>query len=241
MYKLTLPLPPSVNLAASSFADIPTVAGIYQITNVMNGYRYIGSAKSLRMRLKLHVSCLINNRHHNPKLQAAWNKYGAENFSFAVVEFVDDLSELIATEQRWLDTTEAATRNDYYNFLAIAGSGLGATRSEETKRKIAASHTGKTHTPEAKEKMRAAKIGRKLTDEHKRKIGEKSKGNPGANLTEEQKQRFRKLTPEQVRELFSLHEQGWTRTQLHKHYGIGMTTVCRILDGESYRSLNPNV
>lgn len=58
-------------------------AYIYQITFNKNGY--IGSTLNPRQRMMAHRSYLSNNRHPNPILQNAWNKYGEENFKFNVI------------------------------------------------------------------------------------------------------------------------------------------------------------
>lgn len=56
--------------------------GIYQIVNLINGHKYIGSSKNLKNRYTSHSSALIANRHENSHLQRAFNKYGINNFKF---------------------------------------------------------------------------------------------------------------------------------------------------------------
>lgn len=59
---------------------------IYKIENIVNGKLYIGQTvgKPAR-RFQLHKSRLKRNKHENPYLQNAWNKYGEEDFVFSVI------------------------------------------------------------------------------------------------------------------------------------------------------------
>ena len=47
--------------------------GIYKIENKENGKVYIGSSKNIEKRWEAHEVGLKNKRHHNAKLQHAWN------------------------------------------------------------------------------------------------------------------------------------------------------------------------
>lgn len=69
------------------------VSGIYQITNNINGQKYIGSSDHLYRRCSDHNRQLSMGIHSNPKLQNSWNKYGKENFSFSILEYAP--SEII--------------------------------------------------------------------------------------------------------------------------------------------------
>ena len=55
-------------------------SGIYLITNVVNGKKYVGSAKDMHYRLYSHVYLLRKNKEHNVHFQSAWNKYGEDVF-----------------------------------------------------------------------------------------------------------------------------------------------------------------
>jgi group I intron endonuclease len=65
-------------------------AGIYSITNKVNGKIYIGQSKNISDRMLEHIRDLKSNRHVNWHLQRAFNKYGIENFKFDVIEFCDE-------------------------------------------------------------------------------------------------------------------------------------------------------
>lgn len=216
---------------------LPKSHGIYILRNLTNGKFYVGSTVNLRRRCHQHFEGLRSNRHHNPHLQSAWNKYGAPSFEFLVVEIIDSTPEILVREQAWIDALGAATSDDCYNFCAKAGSHLGRKRSEETRRKLSVANTGKRHSEQAKQKMRDAKLGRKLSEEHKRKVGDAARGKKLPPRSEESKWHRRILTVEQVVEFRSLRAQGWTLHQLARHFGTGFSLAQRIAAGKSYQGV----
>lgn len=96
-------------------------SGIYQIYCIPNGKIYIGSATNLAFRWRQHRNKLQDGNHTNNHLQAAWDKYGANNFEFSVLEFVNR-EDLLIAEQRWMDKTHCADRNVGFNIFDTAGS-----------------------------------------------------------------------------------------------------------------------
>lgn len=87
-------------------AILPHAAGIYCITCIPTSKVYIGSTIDLRKRWYWHKGDLRAKRHHNRHLQNAWNKYGADSFTFSVLELVD-VTHLEDREQYWLDAHQA--------------------------------------------------------------------------------------------------------------------------------------
>lgn len=78
-------------------------SGIYTITNTVNGMAYIGRSSNWKSRMAAHKFKLKANKHENPKLQRAYNKYGVESFSFELVccespELLEELEGLILEE-----------------------------------------------------------------------------------------------------------------------------------------------
>ncbi len=107
--------------------------GIYAIRNNIDGKIYIGSCQTtFSRRFGEHRYALRNNIHGNPHLQRAWNKYGEQAFEFSILEIIDNPTEVIATEQKYLD---AYYGKQCYNIRTIAESNKGMIRSDETKRK----------------------------------------------------------------------------------------------------------
>lgn len=64
--------------------------GIYMLLNTKNGKKYIGSSINIRKRLWEHRANLRHNHHHNPHLQASWNKYGEESFEYSILEICNE-------------------------------------------------------------------------------------------------------------------------------------------------------
>lgn len=114
--------------------NIPKKPGIYQIRNLVNGKIYIGSSVNMNKRRKQHFLKLKQQRHCNPKLQNAYNKYGEANLMFEVVEIVLDKTILAEREQYYIDTLNAV--NEGYNICPVAGNTLGLKLSEEARYNI---------------------------------------------------------------------------------------------------------
>jgi len=167
-------------------------SGIYEINNLINSKRYVGSAANFKKRWHEHKKFLKKNIHRNRLLQNAWNKHGEENFVFEVIEDILDKSKLIEREQYYIDTLKPE-----YNICKIADSSLGVKRSEETIERISKAHIGvnsgedhwtfgKPRSEETKEKIRIAAsknvgekasfYGKKHSEESRRKISKNRRG-----------------------------------------------------------------
>lgn len=106
-------------------------AGIYKITNILNGKIYIGSAHNFCIRWNVH-KITFNKGKHNPYFQKAWIKYGELNFSFEILEIVDDTLKLLEREQFYLDELKPFIRNIGYNICEKAASRKGCKDSKQT-------------------------------------------------------------------------------------------------------------
>lgn len=103
---------------------------------------------------------LIRKIHHSILLQRAWDKYGAQSFSFIVMVYLDRKANLVAAEQMFMDAAVAAG-DVLYNHQRFARSSLGRKFSEETIAKFRIVHR-RPHTEESKAKMSQQRKGRKL-------------------------------------------------------------------------------
>lgn len=102
--------------------------GIYSITNLINGKKYIGQSINIENRFVRHKCELRKNRHVNRHLQASWNKYGEKNFKFNIIETCTKES-LNNRENYWINYYN--TLNNGYN-LDEGGNGIsGYKHSKE--------------------------------------------------------------------------------------------------------------
>ena len=148
------------------------LTAIYMWTNKLNGKRYVGSAKNLRLRLLQYYS-IGHLLRENMLIYKALLKYGYSAFSLTVLECCK-LEDLIQREQHYLDTLCPE-----YNILTVAYSSLGYKHTEETLAKISQENNhmfGMSHTEEARAKMTTAKLGRVLSEELKDKLREAAAG-----------------------------------------------------------------
>lgn len=139
-------------------------SGVYQITNQVNGNRYIGSAVHLAKRWCFHLSQMRRGKHHNPHLQNAFDKYGEEAFTFSVLEDAEP-RKLIEREQYYLDTIHPE-----YNMAPTAGSRLGLRHTDEARRKISEGNRGKHVSEETRRRISEAQKGKHLSAEHLSKM-----------------------------------------------------------------------
>lgn len=90
-------------------------SGIYQIENKVNSKVYIGSSNNIERRWQKHKALLRHGKHQNSHLQAAWNKYGEDNFIFSIIELCS-IDSLLDREQYFINMI-----NPEYNQTLVAG------------------------------------------------------------------------------------------------------------------------
>lgn len=169
--------------------------GVYQIRNLINDKRYIGSSasKGFANRWNLHRKQLDEKIHHNRYLQRAWHKYGADAFVFEILEECQP-ERCIEREQHYLDVLLFASCNDDrfnelgYNIARRADSCRGVKWTEERRQRCSGENHpmygrcgkynpryGTKHTKETKRKMSEAQRGRVMSETAKQKVGEATK------------------------------------------------------------------
>lgn len=170
---------------------------IYQLTNTVNGKRYIGQTiHSLKSRLRQH-----KHVKHATYISKAIYKYGFDAFNVKVLLIVQDKEELDYYEQQLIGALNTLIPVGY-NLRPGGQSPIGWNHTDEakekirlagqrpcadeTKEKIRQKALGRKHTKEAKQKC-AYWLGKKFTDAHKAKLGS---GNRGKPRTEETKRRM---------------------------------------------------
>lgn len=153
--------------------------GIYMIRNLVTDGVYIGQTSETFLRRYWHHRWKLNDSSHDNKhLQNSWNKYGAENFEFSVVELQED-KDIDKLEQFWIShyryngvcyniqdggqperlvdyvTTEARKRVGELNRERMIGTRL----SDETKIRMSAARMGKFY-PKKNDTMTEVDVAR---------------------------------------------------------------------------------
>lgn len=131
-------------------SELKGKAGIYLIHNLVNGKQYVGSSKNLRKRLLYYYSpaSLLNNQYVSRSIL----KYGHDNFSLVILEFVEmnvKLKEtLLSREQFYINSLKPIL-----NILPTAGSSLGYKHSNETKQLLSNLRIGMKLSEETKQRL----------------------------------------------------------------------------------------
>lgn len=169
--------------------------GIYSITNLKNGKRYIGQSSNLAKRKTTHLWLLRSGKHFNRHLQSAWNLQGESDFAIEVLELCSP-EETNSKEIYYISKYDSMLNG--YNLCAGGESSLGRTCGEVSRAKISIANRGRVKSEEAlakhslasklnwtkpdyvaKQKRRKPPVpwlGKQLSDDHKRNIGLGGKG-----------------------------------------------------------------
>jgi group I intron endonuclease len=140
---------------------------LYQITNVLNGKRYIGITKlAVKQRWKQHVTNSLNPKY---PLHLAIAKYGAVNFNVTSLNESTDRKYIGQLEEHTIQHLETHISKNGYN-VAKGGFGGDLGSDANTKRRqtrdnlsdgqklawsknLSKARLGKEHSPETKSKM----------------------------------------------------------------------------------------
>lgn len=184
--------------------------GIYIIKNLITNKVYIGSTtRDFIKRWSIHRVFLRNGNHHSIRLQNSWNKHGEQNFSFEILEIVEDKNLIIEKENYYLDYYKSYDKHYGYNICKSA--------HENPMTKVSNGNCkhgmfGKTHS----EKSR-----KKISENHADFSGNK---NGRA-----------KLDWQKVREIRNKYKKNdYTLLMLAREYSIGISTVSHIVKNETW-------
>ena len=142
--------------------------GLYKIVNKATGQCYVGQSQRCKKRLKEHFRLLRWNKHTNPHLQNAYNKYGADNFYGAIEVEVANLDELDQLENAFLEGNAWFEEPTVYNIADFAKAPMrGKTHSKEVRERIRLGRRATTfdyRSKEYREKLSKAQMARLHSD-----------------------------------------------------------------------------
>jgi group I intron endonuclease len=144
------------------------VCGLYKIVNRATGQCYVGQSQRVRKRLSEHFRLLRLNKHTNPHLQNAWNKYGEDAFTGEIEVEVSDLSELDRLEDAFLRGDAWFEEPAVYNIADFAKAPMrGKSHSEEVRQRIRLGRRSATFdykSPEYRKTLSKAQLARYRAD-----------------------------------------------------------------------------
>jgi group I intron endonuclease len=143
----------------SAIGPLSYRAGVYEIRNLVNGKRYVGSSVDIQGRFGQHRRSLSADSHHSSHLQRAWAKYGSASFVFRPL-LLCGKDMLTFYEQLCID----GLTPEYNVCRSVAATRLGLRNSPEQNAKIGAANKGHSKSPELLEQMSRATKDRWLTN-----------------------------------------------------------------------------
>ena len=161
------------------------ISYVYQIRNIINNKRYIGSALNDVHARYNHIS-FDWTKHHNRHLRNSANKYGNKSFVIEVIEMHYNVTQelILAIEQTYLNMWWETKLLYNSSPLATGGSGPHTKEVKHRLRKLrlgelnpmygvtGSKHPmyGRKHTLDARTKISVARARQVITKEHKDKI-----------------------------------------------------------------------
>src|SRR5689334_4282120 len=103
------------------YKETPRPMGVYKICNTINNKILVGASVNLPAILNRHKFELQLGGHKNLALQAEWNQFGGESFTFEVIEELkpkaesgnDDKTDLAVLEEIYLDMLQPYGERGY--------------------------------------------------------------------------------------------------------------------------------
>lgn len=144
------------------------VCGLYKIVNKVTNQCYVGQSQRMRKRIKEHFRLLRQNKHTNPHLQNAYNKYGAEAFVGEMEVECSDLEELDRLEDSFLRGDAWFDEPTMYNIADFAKAPMrGKTHTEEARKRIRLGRNATSfnyQAPEYRKTLSEAQVARRFAD-----------------------------------------------------------------------------
>jgi len=123
-------------IVTTKLEDSPAV---YMILNLIEDKVYIGSTKNVRIRYKLHINKLKQEKHINKKLSKAFNDFGANAFICGVIKY-GTIEESRKLEQYYINLFDA--KNKGYNITNT----VFTSNDDDVKKKISINARGEKNS-----------------------------------------------------------------------------------------------
>jgi len=138
-------------ISASAFNLLPKATiGVYVISNIVNGKKYVGQSRDIRRRIKQHFINATKSSDKCSALYSSIRKYGASVFEFEILAECS-IEELNTLEAHFVDNLNTISPNGY-NLRRGGNEKLMVL--ESTKLKISKKNKGRVVSIAAKEKFR---------------------------------------------------------------------------------------
>jgi hypothetical protein len=104
-----------------AYKDNPPPAGVFRVTNALNGKIFLGKGMNVRGILNSQQVKLQAGFHPSRELQRDYNQFGAEKFVFEVIDELDSTDkspqvmqdDLAALEELWLEKLQPYGERGY--------------------------------------------------------------------------------------------------------------------------------
>lgn len=234
----------------TAWRDKQLQTGVYAITCLTTGIRYIGSTRdSFRKRWWTHTKALRRGDHKCMYLQRAWIKYGEPDFTFEVMDFLQE-SDCLNREQEYFDI-EAIARgaNERHLFnTSLKARGASVSRADRRAGSHVIKNTGMRNGSHTHPECRATGLrhGTHTCPESRtyglRPRNDRSKSPPGkgdrrihGEWVQGEKAHFAKLTSSivlDIRHRFKNHE---TCTEISKIHHVSRSTVSLVVNRKTWK------
>jgi group I intron endonuclease len=165
------------------------ISGIYKITNLLNGKVYIGESYNIFKRWGQEE----NGRGPSIYFRNSMKKYGKENFSWEILEEIDDLQLRIEKEKEYIKFFNCKYPNGY-NFTDGGQTCEGRIWTESHRQNMRESQLNRFKDPNERLKISNGNKGNVFSEEIKKRMSDAAKLRPpnrkGVKLSEETKRKI---------------------------------------------------
>ena len=215
--------------------------GIYILSNVKNGKKYVGKDHNIPKRVNRH---LTGNARECREIYNAIKKHNKKSFEVKFILYPGISIEALNSVEKWKINQLNTISPKGYN-ISKGGSGgfSGCTHSEKTKSKIAKTQSGKQLTEQHKLNISNTQKGRVFSEDTKEKLRK--------SWLPQNRKGHRKSVSESTRKKLSLaaqgyrskawifqheikcmHNFGWSLRKLGKFYGCHYSTIKTIVNSK---------